>query len=451
MLNKSFLKKVAAFIAEKGLLRQDAKHIVALSGGADSITLALALQQLNFDIEAAHCNFHLREKESDRDEDFCKTFCKEHGLKLHIAHFDTTAFAKLHKISIEMAARRLRYSYFEQLRKDTNADSICVAHHKDDTVETVLMNLIRGTGIHGLTGIAAQNGHIVRPLLCVFRNEIEETLRQAHQPYVTDSTNLEDDVVRNKIRLNLIPLMRTINPAVSESIATTAERMADAAKVFDAAIESATANVAEWHADGTLLISIDRLNDETAPEYVLFTLLKDYGFTPAQTEQIFHSLRSESGRTFTSASHQLLIDRKELIIEKLETTHQRPIKIPEVGLYSYGLGTKLRFEILNADGFKVDKTPSCACLDAAIITFPLTVRRVMQGDRFTPFGMQGSKLISDYLTDHKKTLFEKRRQSVVLDASEKIIWLVNERPDNRFRITNNTQQVLRITLVNQNA
>lgn len=444
MLNKHFLKKVATFIAEKGLLRHDAKHIAALSGGADSITLALTLQQLKFDVEAAHCNFHLRGKESDRDEEFCKTFCKEHGIKLHIAHFDTTTFAKLHKISIEMAARRLRYAYFEQLRQDINADSICVAHHKDDTVETVLMNLIRGTGIHGLTGIAAKNGYVVRPLLCVFRSEIEDFLAQAQQPYVTDSTNLEDDVVRNKIRLNVIPIMKSINASVSESIAATAERMTDAAKVFDTAIEKSVTKVSKQLSDGTLLISTDSLLNETSPEYVLFTLLKKYAFTPAQAELIFRSISSQPGRVFTSATHQLLVDRGKLIIEELEQASPRPIRIPEEGLYAYGNNEKFRIELLSTVGFKIEKSHCCACLDASQIKFPLTVRPIMQGDRFIPFGMNGSKLISDYLTDRKKTLFEKQRQSVVLDATGNVIWLVNERPDNRFRITDKTQKILRI-------
>lgn len=447
MLNKRFLGTVAGFIAKRGLLGRDALHIAALSGGADSVALTLALRQLGYAVEAAHCNFRLRGEESDRDEAFCKAFCEDNGIKLHIAHFDTTGFASLHKISIEMAARKLRYSYFEQLRRDIGAADICVAHHKDDTVETVLMNLVRGTGIHGLTGIASRNGNIVRPLLCVFRRDIEAALREAGQAYVTDSTNLEDDVVRNKIRLDIIPMMRGINPSVSESIAATAERLSDAAAVFDAAIGKAAAAVSESLPDGSAAISTDKLLGEAAPEAVLFSILRGYAFTPPQAEQVFSSIGSEAGRVFTSPTHQLLVDRGRLIIEPKPAAPMRPMRIPEEGLYSCAGGVRLRFELAGADGRAISKSRSEASLDAARAAFPLTVRQAMQGDRFTPFGMSGTKTVSDYLTDRKKTLFEKRRQLVVTDSQGRIIWLVGERPDNRCRITGKTRQILRITLL----
>lgn len=446
MLNKRFTTRVAAFIAGRKLLDRGGTYIVALSGGADSVTLALVLRQLGYQVEAAHCNFRLRGEESDRDEEFCRLFCAENNIELHVVHFDTKEFARLHKISIEMAARKLRYAYFEQLRKDIGAADICVAHHGDDTVETVLMNLIRGTGIHGLTGIAPRNGHIVRPLLCVFRHEIETVLNEAGQSYVTDSTNLEDDVVRNKIRLNLLPMMRQINPSVSESISATAERISDAAKVFDAVIETAVGRVSERFDDGSATVLLDALSRETAPEYVLFSILKDYSFTPSQVMTVFRSLHSESGREFTSSTHQLLVDRGKLIIEPLEAKPLSPMKVPEPGTYVVGGTLRLRFEVVSADIFKLDKSPLCACLDASRVLFPLTVRTAKQGDRFIPFGMKGSKLVSDYLTDRKKTLFEKRRQLVIEDASGRIAWLVAERPDNRFRLTDKTRRVLIMTL-----
>lgn len=447
MLNRLFLSKVSDFITANRLLCHDGKHIVALSGGADSVTLALALRQLGYSVEAAHCNFKLRGDESDRDETFCRTFCRENGIPLHVVHFDTFSFAELHKISIEMAARQLRYSYFEQLRTDINADSICVAHHKDDTVETVLMNLIRGTGVHGLTGIACRNGHIVRPLLCVFRHEIENVLRQSGQSYVTDSTNLEDDVVRNKIRLNIIPILRQINPSVTDSIAATAARITDAAKVFDKAVGESVKRVAEYADDGAVAISISSLKNESAPEYILFSILKDYAFTSPQIESVFRTIDSVSGKTFRSSTHELLFNRGKIIVEPLKKNEQNPLRIPEDGIYVYDKDTKLRVKTVDKAEFSMEKSSSCACLDASSASFPLTVRRAGQGDRFIPFGMRGSKLVSDYLTDRKKSLFEKRRQLVITDASDRIIWLVNERPDNRCRITEGTQKVLCISII----
>lgn len=446
MLNRRFLNKITAFIKAENLLHHGAKQLVALSGGVDSVTLLLSLKQLGYDVEAAHCNFHLRGKESDRDEDFCRALCAENSVKLHVAHFDTITFASLHKISIEMAARRLRYAYFEQLLKDIKAETVSVAHHKDDTVETVLMNLIRGTGVHGLTGIAPRNGHVVRPLLCVFRNEIETVLTEANQSYVTDSTNLKDNVVRNKVRLDLIPMMRNINPSVSDSIAATAQRISDAAKVFDHAINEATNRIVLHRNDAAISISIKALQAEAAPEYVLFTILKQYSFTPAQTEMIFQSLASSPGKTFSSKTHQLLIDRSMIVIEPAEKLISRPLKIPEEGVYNYGKNIKIHIEKTDAVSSMFEKSPCVACLDASKVTFPLTLRPTTNGDRFTPFGMRGSKLVSNYLTDRKFNLFEKRRQLVIADASGRIIWLVSERPDESCRITEHTKTMLRLSV-----
>ena len=187
--------KVADFIAKQGLLTPEGLHLVAVSGGADSVALLLVLKQLGYHVEAVHCNFHLRGEESDRDETFVKSLCSEQDVILHLTHFDTKEYAAIHQVSIEMAARALRYHYFEQLRQDIGAETVCVAHHRDDAVETLLMNLMRGAGIHGLTGIHSKNGFVVRPLLGVSRDEIEDYLRQQEQSYITDSTNLEPDVL----------------------------------------------------------------------------------------------------------------------------------------------------------------------------------------------------------------------------------------------------------------
>ena len=221
---KNIIETVKSFIAANSLIpgEMEWKGLVALSGGADSVCLLMICKRLNLNVEAVHCNFRLRGEESDRDEKFCEGLCEREGVPFHRVHFDTRTYAELHGVSIEMAARELRYDYFEQLRRSIQADAILVAHHRDDSVETVLMNLVRGTGIHGLQGIKPKNGNILRPLLCVGRKDIEEWLHTLGQDYVTDSTNLEDDVVRNKIRLNVIPLLQEINPSVSDNISLTA-------------------------------------------------------------------------------------------------------------------------------------------------------------------------------------------------------------------------------------
>lgn len=439
------LNKVSDFIAKHELLDKNGLHVVALSGGADSVALLLVLLRLGYRVEAAHCNFQLRGDESNRDEDFVRQLCKDKGIALHLIHFDTMTYAELHQVSIEMAARDLRYRYFEQLRQDIGADDICVAHHRDDAVETLLMNLLRGTGIHGLTGIRPRNGHIVRPLLDVSRQKIEEFLDSIGQSYVTDSTNLVNDVLRNKLRLDVLPLLKTINPKAAESIYRTACRMAEAEKVFDAAMESAKKRVCpqgplDFEHGGSL--DIAALQQEPSPEYLLFEILSPLGFSPDSIEHVADSLNGQTGRYFQSDTHELVIDRGRILVQGLQS-QPTTLRIPETGVYVYGNG-KVRVERL--DGAIVSRDAAMATLDASLVTFPLILRPVREGDRFVPFGMTGSRLVSDYLTDLKVSLFDKRRQLVVTDAHDTIVWLVGRRTDNRFRISESTTSTLRISL-----
>lgn len=432
---------VRAYIAEHNLLDRKEKYIVALSGGSDSVALLLLLLDLGYQVEAAHCNFHLRGAESDRDEDFVKALCVSRNVPFHTVHFDTRGYAALHKISIEMAARRLRYGYFENLRNDIGALAICVAHHRDDNVETVLMNLVRGTGVSGLAGIRPVNGKIVRPLLCVSRNDIERYLSSIGQAYVTDSSNLVDDVVRNKIRLNVMPLLREINPSVSVNIQRATEHVADAIRILDDAIEAAIRRVSEL-ADGSVFINLDRLRAEKSPAYLLYEILKDYGFTSAQVSQIYAGVDAPSGRVFSAADYDLLIDRGRIIVEP-RRDDIKPLKIVEDGVYLLPEEKRLKVNIVQIDDdFVLSRSAETVCLDADKVRFPLILRSVEAGDRFIPFGMKGSKLISDYLTDRKKTLFQKRRQLLLSDADGRVVWLVCERPDNRFRISAATKRAL---------
>jgi tRNA(Ile)-lysidine synthase len=436
--------KVADFIAKHQLLSHDALHVVALSGGADSVALLLMLKQLGYRIEAAHCNFHLRGEESLRDEDFVKSLCQTHDIPLHLIHFDTKEYATLHQVSIEMAARDLRYGYFHQLCQDIGASTICVAHHRDDAVETLLMNLIRGAGIHGLTGIRPKNGQIVRPLLCLSRQEIEDYLHRIHQDYVVDSTNLVDDVVRNKIRLRVLPLLCEINPNVAENIDKTAHYLQQAEKIFNNTLSLQINSLIEREEGSeSQKVAIPSLQQLPSPEAFLHEWLTPFGFNSCQTEQIFAHLNGESGREFSTASHTLLIDRNQLILEPLQTP-MKAMKIPETGHYRYTDNIRFSFEISNA--ISISNSVFCATIDIADIQFPLTIRPVQTGDKFCPLGMKGHRLISDFLTDQKLSLLEKRRQLVVTDAHGEILWLVGLRIDHRYRVTNTTSSILRITV-----
>lgn len=457
----TFVDQALRFATAHQLLTPGGKYIIALSGGADSVSLLLVLKhlesELGITLEAAHCNFHLRGDESSRDEEFCKQLCRRLHVPLHLVHFDTHAYADLHHVSIEMAARDLRYAYFEQLRRDIHAHDICVAHHRDDSVETLLLNLVRGTGLRGLRGIQPRNAHIIRPLLSHSRQQIEQYLDALGESYVTDSTNLHNDVKRNKIRLNVIPLLRELNPSASQSIFETSLRVTEALKIFDDAIQHAIADVTTPQTQNSklktqnspLIISVPRLKQQPSPEYTLHEILSPRGFTSAQIEQIYTSLDTNpTGKIITSCTHELAFDRSTLILQpKTPTPLVRPMHIPETGTYVLSDNLKLKVETEECgDRYEPSRTADCASLDASDIKFPLTLRHIQPGDRFVPFGMTGTKLLSDYLTDRKKNIFEKRAQLVLTDAQQRILWLVGERTDNRFRITPNTQQALCLTI-----
>lgn len=436
--------KVADFIGKQQLLSRDGLHIVALSGGADSVALLLILKQLGYHIEAAHCNFHLRGAESDRDEEFVKSLCRKNDIPIHLIHFDTAEYASLHQVSIEMAARELRYRYFSQLCQDIGAETVCVAHHRDDAVETLLMNLIRGTGIHGLTGIRPKNGIIVRPLLGVSREEIEEYLHSVGQDYVTDSTNLVDDVVRNKIRLRVLPILKEINPKAAENIDKTAAYLLQTEKIFNKSIKSQLSAIVNKDKESEAQsVAISELLQQPSPEAFLHEWLSPMGFNTTQTEQIFAHLIGESGREYVSATHALVIDRGQLIVEPLQLP-MKTLKIPETGCYRYT--EKIRFDITISNDISISKSDDCITLDTALVKFPLTVRPVQTADRFCPFGMDGHKLVSDFMTDQKLSLFDKRRQLVITDASGEILWIVGRRIDNRYKVTKQTSSILRITV-----
>ena len=463
--------KVGAYIKKYNLLKYNDLYLVALSGGADSVALLLLLKEAGYQVHAAHCNFRLRGAESDRDEAFCVEFCQGLGVELHRVHFDTRTYAELHKVSIEMAARELRYGWFAQLCKDLGAAGVCVAHHRDDSVETVLLNLVRGTGLRGLTGIKPRSEQVVpcekslqkqesiqdtglqehstlvvlRPLLGVSRIEIEAFLTERGQKYVTDSTNLEADVLRNKVRLQVLPLLRELNPAVSENIQQTAENLVEAQEVLDAVVsEYINSNVLE----------LSKLEKYGSSEYIIFEWLKNYGFNGSQVRQI---LDAECGGIVSSGTgYDVLKDRSRLIVEKTENyspeTRNMPSKrmvIPEEGTYVLsGFGGKTAenntFRVRKCAVY-VSKEPHIATLDAAKVRFPLTIRRVEEGDKMQPFGMQGTKLLSDLMTDLKMNLFEKRRQLVVVDAQGVIVWAVGLRTDQRVAVSDQTKEVLEIS------
>lgn len=303
-----FIRKVSQFIEEKHLLGLGDKVLVALSGGADSVALLRVLLRLGYVCEAAHCNFHLRGEESMRDERFVRALAESLGVPLHVIHFDTNAYAASHNVSVEMAARELRYDWFAKLRQECGAKVVAVAHHRDDSVETFAQPGA-GNRYQWFARHPPVNGEVVRPLLCVSRAEILDYLSSLGQDYVTDSTNLQDGFVRNKLRLNVIPMLETINPSVSDTIAETARRLADVAQVYQEAIQVARKRVIP---DGET-IDIPALCRESGAQNLLLNCYIPLGFNAAQVSDVFRALHGESGRMFHSREWTLLIDRDRLI------------------------------------------------------------------------------------------------------------------------------------------
>jgi tRNA(Ile)-lysidine synthase len=420
------LQRVSRFIDQQQLLHRGDSVIVALSGGSDSVALLLMLCRLGYHCIAAHCNFHLRGEESDRDETFVTDLCHRQQVNLEITHFDTRKYALDHHLSIEMAARELRYDWFEQLYAKYDVAAIAVAHHRDDSIETILLNLIRGTGINGLCGIRPHNGHVVRPLLCLSRKDIIDYLNYCGQSFVTDSTNLQDEYTRNKIRLRLLPLMEEINPSVRDTLQQTAEYLYGASLVYNKGIAEGKERVMKGNN-----ISIQALMNEPSPKSLLFELLHPLGFNSAQVGGVFDAISGQAGKQFKSENYLLVKDRDLLLISER---------------HSCNFVEKAPFELSYEEqaytaSFKIPRDAEAACFDADKLAGPFTLRKWERGDKFVPFGMKGKKLVSDFLTDCKRSVIQKDEQWV-LCSGDTIVWIVGLRTDNRFRVDSTTQRVL---------
>lgn len=443
------LEKVREFIHKENLIPNNTKVIVGLSGGMDSMVLLDILILLGYRCTAAHCNFHLRGEESDRDENFVKKWCKSIDIPFTSINFDTKQYAVDRKISIEMAARELRYNWFETLRRHHQADFIAVAHHKDDSVETVLLNLIRGTGIKGLTGISPKNGYIVRPLLGISRSEIEKYISERDIPYVTDSTNNEDLYLRNALRLNVLPILEKLNPSVKDTIYRTSKNVTEAEKVYSDSIQKAIKK-----AFNDNKIDINVLKHTASPRSVLFELLTPYNFTPSTIEDISESINSISGKIFFSErgsysenkKYKLIKDRNFFLFEEVkEKCEEDETYSIEEGIREINSPINLKIKELRAP-VEIKYNRHFLYVDAEKIKYPLKLRKWRTGDWFIPFGMRGRKKLSDYFTDRKFSLKDKD-DAWILTSSEDIVWIVGERNDDRFRITEDTKKIIIIEYV----
>lgn len=432
-------KKVQAYILQENLLLAPAKIIVGLSGGADSVALVHILHHLGYCCIAAHCNFHLRGEESDRDEAFTQDFALKMGLQYFQTDFDTQHYAKSNGLSIEMAARELRYNWFETLRIELEASAIAVAHHADDVVETFMMNLTRGTGIHGLTGIKSINGYVIRPLLCLSQADVHAYISEHGLSYVVDSSNLDEEYTRNKFRHSVIPLMESINPSFKSTILQTIERLVAVEKVYNSSVASIK-DIYFKEAEGIVTVLFPEKMD-SAFESFLYETLTDYGFS---VDAISKCISAKVGALFFSAKFQLVRDRECLIISpKQDKQHTYFTINKEDKSLTSPLCLEMEF-VLKADCVIV-KNAAHAYLDAEKLTFPLTLRAWEPGDSFVPFGMKGKKKLSDYLIDNKYSITQKQKV-LVLESAGEIVWLVGERIHASYAISEQTAMVYHLRL-----
>ncbi|MCQ2218099.1 MAG: tRNA lysidine(34) synthetase TilS [Paludibacteraceae bacterium] len=437
-------KRVSRFIEQEKLFSHKDKIAVGLSGGADSVALLAVLCELGYDCIALHCNFHLRGEESMRDERFVEQWVKTLNIDYRKVDFETESYASEHKISIEMAARELRYNWFSEQLRETGAKHIAIAHHADDVVETFLINLTRGSGIHGLTGIKPKNGNIVRPLLCVSRKEILQYLNKKGLEHVEDSTNKEIVYVRNKFRNNIIPLFESINPSFKNSLLQTISYLKNTEEYVDEKINDARGNVMKQIDDNVWHLFIDQLKKEGNVQLLLFEILQPFGFSSSTIQNITNSIDGESGKLFQSEEYTLQKDRDVLILYKTEKNESVSFDVP-ANTTIVEVPINLKFKIEDASSVVIEKAKKYCFLDYDKLKFPLQLRRWKQGDSFVPFGMKGKKKLSDYFVDNRFSVY-KKSQVWLLTSDNQIVWIIGERSDDRFKITDETKKVLKIEI-----
>ena len=434
-------EQIQQYIIQHQLLSGEKPVVVGISGGADSVALLHILVSLGYKCIAAHCNFNLRGDESFRDEQFTIDFTKRLQVPLCKISFETNKYAQENRLSVEMAARELRYRWFEELLNTYDADAVAVAHHRDDSVETLLINLTRGSGLTGLTGIKPKNGNVVRPLLCVSREDIYAYIENNGLEYVTDSSNSSDIYTRNFIRLKVIPLLEEINPSVKASLARTANHLYDASLIYNHSVEEARRVIIQNNR-----LSISALLSFPAPATILYEMLKPYGFSRTVCESIFTVLDKDSGKIFYSPTHRLLKDRSDLLIDVLSGEDNRAYLI-NLEDDNVDLPVELKPEIVVIkESYQIEKDKKFAYFDFDKLSFPLVLRHWQEGDWFVPFGMKGKKKISDYFSDKKFSLFDKEK-TWLLCSGQDVIWIVGERTDNRYRIEKTTKRVLKLKFI----
>ncbi len=438
------IQEVQACLYDEIGYKNGQKILVALSGGADSIALLHVLQRLDVNIAAAHCNFNLRGEESDADESFVVEETKRIGIQLFLKSFDTIAFSKEKGISIEMAARDLRYAWFNELLKQNKFDWIATGHHVDDNIETVFLNLTRGTGIKGISGIKPVTGNVIRPLINVTRAEIEEYCHRKDYQYRTDSSNLESVYTRNKLRNQILPMFDYINPSFRQTMVDNIKRFEQVQILMEHYIEEVKERIV-IEQEGQLLISLKHLVTQKDIELVLFEILYPYGFNGAIVHELVECISKDiSGKQFYSDSYRLIKDRVNLIlfpIQRDDDDLEYFISVDEKGVK---VPLNLNIETFEySDDYPIVKDSAVGQFDADMLEFPLKIRKWKRGDVFRPLGMKSFKKLSDFFIDQKFSIKDKEDCWLLLSGDD-IVWIIGYRMDDRFKVTDKTKRGIKI-------
>ncbi len=440
------LKRFVEYVKQNRIIDKNEKTLLAVSGGIDSVVMLNLFTKAGFKCAIAHCNFHLRNKEYDADDQFVSQLAQRYNVDYYKIDFDTKNYAQEHGVSVEMAARTLRYEWFEKIRIESKSAYIATAHHQNDVVETFFMNLARGTGIRGLSGIKIKNErHIIRPMLFAQRKDIEEYCHLENLEYRIDSTNSQTKYVRNKFRHLILPFFEEVNPSFNQTVIRNVERFRDIEQIYLSEIHNKQQSCVSER-NGAIYIDIEKLVELNPIKPYLLEFLRPYNFTYDLIEEIIPHLGDISGKQFFSSSHRLIKDRHELIITKLNTAVEIEVQIKENEIV-IEKPIKLAISRLDkSEEFSFSKKNEIACFDLDKVSFPLTLRKWKIGDHFFPLGMKNKKKLSDFFNDNKFSILDKENTWLLI-SNDQIMWIVGKRIDNRFKITEETKRILQIELI----
>jgi tRNA(Ile)-lysidine synthase len=431
-----------SYIRKNNLFKRQDRLLLAVSGGIDSMVMSHLFLKLGTDIGIAHCNFCLRDKESDKDEELVKKHAYENKIPFNSIRFNTKEHAAKNGISIQMAARDLRYEWFEKIRLENHFDLIAVAHNLNDNIETMLINLTRGTGLTGLSGMKPASNRIIRPLLFASRKKIEEYCSDYHITFREDKSNAETKYTRNKIRHLIIPILKEINPSLEETLNDTAERLSGIDEIVSGYINSIRSQTS-IRKGTTTVFDVEKFKIYLKSKALIFELFSPYGVTGLATGDLVRLMTGKTGKQIFTKTHRILRNRDELIVSPLVTHSQDYYEINGVEDLLKVPGIKSAGIIYAGPGYRIPRKKSVASIDSEKIKFPLIIRGWKRGDFFYPLGMKQKKKLSDYFIDRKYSLV-KKENALILESEGKIVWIIGERIDERFKVTDSTTGILKI-------